>query len=201
MDPDLLNLDDLPAEARSLIDAAERDEITIRDRAEREVDRLRARAELAVSEVQSRADDEVRARQQALLQALKPLQDQHARQGKLDEALAIRERIRGLKANLLRAQPDPGSLAGVDQPQPGMSQLFDVTGSSDGMVWGSDVYTGDSTLATAAVHAGVLQPGERGVVRVTFVDTLNVAFVGSERNGILSDSFGPWPVGYRVQRA
>ena len=201
MDPDLLRLDDLPAEARGLIDAAERDEITIRDRSEREVERIRARANLAAAELQARADEEVRSRQQTLLAALKPLQDQYARQGKLDEALAIRERIRGLKANLLHAQPDPGSLGGLDQSQPGTSLLFDVTGSTDGIVWGSDVYTNDSTLAAATVHAGVLRPGERGIVRVTFVDALNVAFVGSDRNGVWSESYGPWPVGFRVRRA
>jgi len=201
MDPDLLSLDDLPAEARSLIDAAEHDEIAIRDRAERQIDEIRARADRAAADIQSRADDEVRARNQALLAALKPLQERYLREGKLDEALAIRDRIRGLKANLLRAQPDPGSLGGVDAPAPGTSMLFDVTGSEDGIVWGTDVYTNDSTLSAAAVHAGVLQPGQRGVVRVTFVDTLNVAFTGSERHGIWSESYGPWPVGYRVERA
>jgi hypothetical protein len=201
MDPELLCLDDLPAEARDLIDASERDEIAIRDRAERQSDEIRARADRAVAEIQSRADEEVRDRQLTLLRALKPLQDRCAKEGKLDEALAIRERIRGLKANLLHAQPDPGSLAGLMDAQPGTSMLFDVIGSTDGMVWGTDVYTADSTLAAAAVHAGVLRPGERGVVRVTFVDTLNIAFTGSHRNGILSDDYGAWPAGYRLARA
>jgi hypothetical protein len=201
MDPDLLSLDDLPADARALIDAGESDEAALRSRAERRIDEIRARADQAVAEITSRLDEEVRARQQELLAALKPLQDHYAREGKLDEALAIRERVRGLKANLLHAQPDPGSLAFLDDPRPGTSMLFDVTGSADGIVWGSDVYTGDSELATAAVHAGVLRPGERGVVRVTFVDTLNVAFVGSDRNAVQSESFGPWPTGYRIQRA
>ncbi len=201
MDPDLLSLDDLPADARDLIDAAEGDEIAVRDRAERQSDEIRARADRAVGELQARADEEVRARQQRLLAELKPLQDRYAREGKLDEALAIRERVRGLKASLLRAEPDPGSLTHLDNPRPGSSLLFDVTGSSDGMVWGSDVYTADSTLAAAAVHAGALLPGERGVIRVTFVDTLNVAFIGSERNGVWSESFGPYPIGYRVGRA
>jgi len=201
MDPDLLSLNDLPAEARTLIDEAERDEIAIRDKAEREVDRIRARADRQVAEIQSKVEEDVGVRQRALLTALKPLQDQCAKEGKLDEALAIRERIRGLKANLLQAQPDPGSLAGIEQAKPGTSMLFEVTGSSDGAVWGTDVYTSDSSLATAAVHAGVLRPGERSVVRVTFVDTLNVAFVGSDRNGVESQSWGPYPVGYRIQRA
>jgi hypothetical protein len=211
MTPDLLTLDDLPADARALIEAAEHDEITIRDRAERQIDEVRARANQAIADIQARADqavselqagadDEVRSRQLQLLAALKPLQERYLREGKLDEALAIRDRIRGLKSSMLRAQPDPGTLSGVEEPQPGTSLLFEVIGREDGAVWGTDVYTHDSTLGAAAVHAGVLRPGERGVVRVTWVDTLNVAFNGSERNGVESQSYGPWPVGFRFSR-
>jgi hypothetical protein len=200
MDPDLL-LDDLPAEARTLLDEADRDCQEIRDQAERQADEVRARADHTVAEINARAAEQVRLRQRALLDRLKPLQDSHAKKGKLDEALAIRERIRGLKASLLQAQPDPGSLAVLPPQPPGTHVLFDVTGSSDGVVWGTDVYTHDSDLAAAAVHAGVLRDGERGIVRVIYTDTLNVAFTGSPRNGVWSEDFGPWPVGYRVERA
>jgi hypothetical protein len=80
--------------------------------------------------------------------------------------------------------------------------VFDVTGDAEaGPLWGTDVYTHDSALSAAAVHAGVLASGERGFVRVTWVDTVNVSFVGSERNGIRSASYGPWPSGFRIERA
>jgi hypothetical protein len=200
MDPDLL-LDDLPAEARTLIDEAERDVQEIRDQAERQADEVRARAARAEAEIDARAADEVRVRQRGLLDRLKPLQDGYAKKGKLDEALAIRERIRGLKAVLLQAQPDPGALSSLPAQPPGTQVLFDVIGSTAGIVWGSDVYTHDSDLATAAVHCGILRDGERGIVRVTYTDTLNVAFTGSPRNGVWSEDFGPWPVGFRVDRA
>jgi hypothetical protein len=200
MDPDLL-LDDLPAEARTLLDEAEREMQELRDQAERQTDEVRARADRAVAEINARADDEVRLRRRELLNRLKPLQDSYAKKGKLDEALAIRDRIRGLKASLLQAQPDPGTLSTLPPQPPGTQVLFDVIGSNGGVVWGSDVYTHDSDLATAAVHAGVLLDGERGIVRVTYTDTLNVAFTGSARNGVWSEDFGPWPVGFRVDRA
>ena len=100
----------------------------------------------------------------------------------------------------MQALPDPGNLSSYTSPTIGSSLLFDVTGDSDGIVWGTDVYTNDSTLATVAVHAGVLKDGQRGLVRVTWVDTLNVAFTGSERNGVWSEAYGPWPVGYRLSR-
>lgn len=197
---DPLSLDDLPAEARELIDETDREVITVRDRAERQADEIRARANEAVRGLQADADEAVHALQRELLRRLRPLQEKYIKEGKLDEALAIRDRIRGLKAGLLQARPDPGNLMAEGDPQPGQQVLYEVTGSADDVIWGTDVYTGDSALATAAVHAGVLREGETGVVRVTFVDTLNVAFNGSLRNGIESDSFGAYPVGYRVER-
>ena len=136
-----------------------------------------------------------------MLAQLKPLQTACAREGKLDEALAVRDRIRALKAALLQAQPDPGTLSRLPEQPAGTQLLFDVIGNSEGMVWGSDVYTSDSELAAAAVHAGVLRDGERGIVRISYVDALNVAFHGSERNGVWSASFGPWPSAFRVERA
>ena len=200
MDPELLTMDDTPAEARELLDAAEQAVGTLRDTARRQTDDIRARAERACAEIEETADEQIRARQLELLRSLKPLQDRHVREGKLDEALAIRDHIRGLKAELLQARPDPGSL-GEDLPDIGMEMLFDLNGSVDGAVWGTDYYTADSHLATAAVHAGVLRENESGVVRVTAVDTSNIRFVGTDRNGVRSMPFPTWPTGFRIAKA
>jgi len=59
-----------------------------------------------------------------------------------------------------------------------------------GTVWGTGVYTDDSAVCPALVHAGVL-PDSGGVASITFVRGL-LAYVGSERNGIRSASFGKW---------
>lgn len=201
MDPESLTLDDLPAEARQLLAQAEADEIALRADAEERIDQIRARADRAAAEIQGKLDEEVRVLRQRLYRELKPMQEKYAKQGKLDEALAIRERARGLRGSLLQALGDPGSLSGFTNPPAGSSRLFDVTGTVEGSVWGTDTYTSDSWLATAAVHAGVLFDGERGLVRVTFVDPINVAFTGTDRNGVSSHSFGPWPVAFRVERA
>ena len=201
MDPELLALDELPAEARQAIDDTEREITELRARANEQTDEIRARAEQAVAEIEGRVEEEVRQRQLGLLRALRPMQAGAMRAGQLDEALAIRDRIRGLRSELLQAQADPGNLTYAGDARPGSSQLFEVTGTSDGIVWGTDVYTGDSTLAAEAVHAGALADGERGVVRVTFVDTLNVTFTGSYRNGVRSEDYATWPVGYRLARA
>lgn len=74
----------------------------------------------------------------------------------------------------------------------GQSFPFEVTGNLHGPLWGTDIYTSDSNLGTACVHAGLLKVGENGVVKVTIVDPLPV-FNGSLRNGIQSEV---WTTGW-----
>ena len=81
----------------------------------------------------------------------------------------------------------------------GKTYLFRVTGSLTGSVWGTDVYTTDSTLAAVAVHAGVLKPGQTGVVRVTIL-TPPAVFVGATRNGVTSSAYPGYPGAYKVGR-
>src|SRR5439155_7438372 len=72
-------------------------------------------------------------------------------------------------------------------------------GMGGGTVWGTDVYTTDSPLALAAVHAGVVQMGQSAVVKVTIVASPN-NFVGSTRNGITTENYGVYPAAYTVSR-
>jgi len=65
----------------------------------------------------------------------------------------------------------------------GQSFVFDVTASRDGFVYGTDIYTDDSSIATAVVHAGLMQPGQRGTVRVTMLPD-QASYRASTRNGI-----------------
>ena len=58
------------------------------------------------------------------------------------------------------------------------------------LVWGTDTYTDDSSLCTAAVHAGVITLAG-GALRVEAVDGLE-AYVGSLRNGVESLDYGSW---------
>src|SRR5262245_2780157 len=51
----------------------------------------------------------------------------------------------------------------------GQSFFFQVTGEASGPLWGTDIYTSDSSLGITCVHAGLLQVGETGVVKVTMV--------------------------------
>ena len=60
----------------------------------------------------------------------------------------------------------------------------------DGPVWGTDIYTSDSTLCAAAQHAGQIGP-DGGDVTVYAAPGLN-GYAGTSRNGIESLDYGPW---------
>jgi LCCL domain/EF hand len=93
-------------------------------------------------------------------------------------------------------QADPGSLMGL-QDQIGKVFAFQVTGAVNGAVWGSDVYTSDSTLAMAAVHAGALEVGKTGTVKVRIVAP-PPSFTGTTANGVTTQSFGPFSGAYQI---
>jgi hypothetical protein len=210
-DPDLIALDDLPDDARELIARTERAIAIVRERADAQTAALRDEAEREIAAIRERADAEVaRAEQSAtrelaplvreLVDSLRKMQEVYARDGKLDEALAIRARIRQLRSDLIGVRTDPGNLTEFTVADAGRVVLFEVVGRTDGSVWGTDEYTGDSRLGTASVHAGVLREGERGLVRVTLLDGDGVMFQGSARHGVASYDYGGYPVAYRIER-
>ena len=122
----------------------------------------------------------------------------------IEELVAHFDRKGLLSREEVRALLEQGFLAS-DAPQriqdlcdtPGATYYFRVTGDTNGMLWGTDVYTGDSALAAAAVHAGVLKPGETAVVRITVMSPLN-QYQGSVRNAVRSHDYGHYGTAYRV---
>jgi hypothetical protein len=85
--------------------------------------------------------------------------------------------------------------------QIGQTFVFQVTGDTSGRVWGTDIYSSDSALATASVHAGLLRPGQSGRIKVTMVQAPTV-FQGSTRNGVTSLEWTTgWYAAYRLQLA
>jgi hypothetical protein len=99
---------------------------------------------------------------------------------------------------VVHADPDPGSLIGF-QDKLGKTFWFKVTGAVNGSLWGTDVYTADSSLAAAAVHAGVLKHGQTGVAKVTMVGSPQ-AFTSSTRNGVTSQAYGPFVAAFKVSK-
>lgn len=88
----------------------------------------------------------------------------------------------------------PSNLVGY-RNRVGQTFEFAVTGAASGAVWGTDVYTDDSTVARAAVHAGVVAVGETKNVAVTILGGQG-AYPASTRNGVSSASWGTWPGSY-----
>ena len=80
----------------------------------------------------------------------------------------------------------------------GATYYFRVTGTTEGQLWGTDIYSGDSTLGAAAVHCGLLKPGKAGYLRVTVVKPPD-SFPGSERNGVTSSDFGRYQYAYTLE--
>jgi hypothetical protein len=71
--------------------------------------------------------------------------------------------------------------------------------TTESSVWGTDVYTDDSGLCRAAVHAGVIssQGGSITVVR----SVGRPLYVGSTRNGVSSSDFSKFPTSIEFQGA
>jgi len=124
----------------------------------------------------------------------------------IQELVAHFERQHKLTSEELKALLDQGLLASEAPARiqdlcdtPGATYYFRVIGAVDGSVWGTDIYTGDSALAAAAVHAGVLKPGETAVVRVRVMPPL-AQYQGSIRNGVTSHAYGRFGTAYSVGR-
>ena len=68
-------------------------------------------------------------------------------------------------------------------------------------IWGTDIYTDDSPVCLAGVHAGVLPKRSAGVLRVVVVKKLVHHFTGTTRNGVATrDWVGTWHRNFRVLR-
>jgi LCCL domain-containing protein len=70
-----------------------------------------------------------------------------------------------------------------------------ITGAT---VWGTDVYTDDSAVCPAAVHAGRFGSYGGGTAVVEVVDGQQ-SYLGSTRNGVTSLNFGAWTRSIRFQ--
>jgi hypothetical protein len=80
----------------------------------------------------------------------------------------------------------------------GRGWCFRVVGELDGPVWGTDVYTGDSSVASAAVHAGLVEPGASAVLRVVVVEPPE-RFEGSLRHGVASRDYARYDAAFRFE--
>lgn len=101
------------------------------------------------------------------------------------------------------AQPDPtltalpsgGHLRGY-RDHVGQTFRFEVTGAAGGNIWGAGIYTDDSIVARAAVHAGLLQVSQTGIVEVLILPG-QAEYEASTLNGVQTSRYGTWGGSYR----
>lgn len=113
--------------------------------------------------------------------------------------------VTGGKTNTVQGKPsrqqnvlaDPGHLMSY-RGKNGQIFSFKVTGKPSGRIWGGDnlVYTDDSPLAVAAVHAGLLRAGETGVVTVRILAGRS-SYPSITRNGISTIQYGKYEGSYQ----
>lgn len=70
---------------------------------------------------------------------------------------------------------------------------------SFGRVWGTDVYTDDSSLCTAAVHSGLATVVGGGTVTIEMLAGQS-AYAASTRNGVTTSAYGAWSGSFRFVR-
>ncbi len=70
-------------------------------------------------------------------------------------------------------------------------------GGTPRRVWGTDVYTTDSSICAAAAHAGIITLADGGPVSVRATQGRD-SYRGSDRNGVASNSYGSWPASLEV---
>jgi hypothetical protein len=122
----------------------------------------------------------------------------------VQELVAYFDRRGALSKRQLRTLLDQGFLA-ADAPQSmvqlcdtvGATYYFRVRGVPEGPLWGTDIYTGDSSLGVAAVHTGLVKVDESAIVKVTVVAPLP-QYQGSLRHGVTSHNFGRYGTAYRL---
>ena len=64
-------------------------------------------------------------------------------------------------------------------------------GGSPHRIWGTDLYTDDSSVCTAGVHTGTITLARGGSLTIEIRAGV-AAYTGSTRNGITSSSYGAW---------
>jgi hypothetical protein len=94
--------------------------------------------------------------------------------------------------------PDPGNMKNYEA-QIGKSFTVRITGNPSGSCYGTDVYTTDTTVATAAVHMGLLKPGESGVLIATMVPS-PPSFLSTTKNGVSSSGWTVYPAAYTLRK-
>ena len=73
----------------------------------------------------------------------------------------------------------------------GQSCTFKITGATGRRIYGTNIYTEDSNIVTAAIHADVLHVGETKNITIKILSG-QPYYVVSTQNNVSSLSYGSW---------
>ena len=153
--------------------------------------------------IEAKVRKEAMARFEKSLKQLQDLQDAYMKAAKKDDAAAVAGLIKHLKQEIVvlaldvKVVEDPGTLVAYRGKTDEVFYIK-VIGTTDGEVWGSGVYTDDSKLSTAAVHAGLVKAGETGVVKVTILAG-QASYTGTTENEVTTAEYGEWEGSFKVE--
>jgi hypothetical protein len=92
--------------------------------------------------------------------------------------------------------PAANDMTAYNETHIGNIYKMTITGNTSGTIWGTNIYTNDSYIPKAAVHAGVVTAGQTKDVYIKIVEGLN-DYPSTTQNGVTSDSWGAWGLSYQ----
>src|SRR5262245_15931735 len=156
----------------------------------------------ALSPDAQRLFDQLKQNQSNVIEQLRFLQMSYRDAGRAEDAAAIAAHVRQLQQRLppvqasvsaelvhegLPTRDDPVRMS-MFRHLVGQVLSFAIKGRDDQPVWGTTTYTDDSGLESAAVHAGLLRPGQTGIVKVALLPGQET-YVASSQNGVRSNAY------------
>lgn len=149
---------------------------------------------------QQKSAKSIRILGRQLVAKLKVMQSQCAQESRMESAAMIRQVMSSIVITADSAiLPAPESIS--SRSEIGKVFFFEITPQArGGGLYGTNIYTTDSSLHAAVIHSGVLKPGEKGLIKVTVLAGLS-EYPGSTRNGITSNSWGSWQSSFKVESA
>src|SRR5689334_8859521 len=146
--------------------------------------------------------DQLKQDQISTIEQLRFLQQSYRDAGRAEDAGVVAAYVRQLQqrtptptgvvtADLvnegLQTRDDPVRM-GNFRGRAGDTLSFAIRGRDDQSVWGTTTYTDDSALETAAVHAGMLRPGQTGIVKVKVLPGQDL-YESTTQNGVRSSAY------------
>ena len=168
--------DPLPPRAQAAVDGFLQKRRTIEDNATRQIQALKENAS----------------------KELLALHDQLKKAGDLPRAEFVLSQLVIIHTEPKDILKFPTSMSGKAK-QAGQQFVVITKANAGGSIWGTDIYTADSSLPAVALHTGAATAGETILALVTAVPGRE-QYRGTQRNGVKSSEYGKYAISYQLLR-